>query len=397
MKIFSKHQTDKKVPGPAKKKPRPKRKYKNGLCKFGKFWWVCIKKDGKKIERSTGCTTKEAALLVLASLHDSMACKKLGIQYQGPFDVPTLEEAALEWHKVKEKSVSPRYREQMLEAVRIHMRDWKDLPITEITSEVMEQVIHDYNANNGTKTLKGVEVSVEHSEGGGNRIIRLISALFGWCVRTKKWISERPWDCAECKVQEISRPILWPEQVQEFLSNVEKSTESRIIRLSIFMQIGLGLRESETATANWRWFKRRNAIFEPSITKNRKIRAIPVPAWLNNLLIEEWERQGQPSAGLILPYGGLDQQVYRGFTKNAIASAGKKMGVDGLHPHRLRATFCTAHFEAGTTINTIMIMVGHKHQATTMRYIETRSKDAREAQDEVAVAMGFKSSTKTTT
>ena len=389
MQTSSGNPNDKKGTKTASKKRRPRRKYKNGLCKFGKFWWVCIKRNGKKVERSTGCTTKEAALLVLASLHDSIACKKLGINYQGPFDLPTLEEAALEWHQIKEKKVSERYRQQMLEAVRIHMRDWKDLPITEITSEVMEQVIHDYNTNNGTKTLKGVEISVEHSVGGGNRVIRLVSALYGWCVTSKKWISERPWNCRLDKVQEVSRSIVWPEQVQTFLTKVKESTESNNIRLSIFMQIGLGLRESETATANWRWFKRRNSVFEPSITKNKEKRSIPVPAWLNNILLEEWENQGRPSSGLILPYGSPDRQIYRGFTKNAIASAGNKMGIEGLHPHRLRATFSTAHFEASTTINTLMIMLGHKHQTTTMRYIETRSKDAREAQDRVAVTMGF--------
>ena len=69
--------------------------------------------------------------------------------------------------------------------------------------------------------------------------------------------------------------------------------------------------------------------------------------------------------------------------------AGATLGIEGLHTHRLRATFATAHFEAGITLQQIMLMLGHDKPQTTLRCIETRQKDAVQARDKVAEAMGF--------
>jgi integrase len=155
------------------------------------------------------------------------------------------------------------------------------------------------------------------------------------------------------------------------------------------MQIGLGLRETETATADWKWFERRLKTFSPGLTKSKQSRSIPVPPSLYPLLIEEWERQGKPASGHILKYRDGEKPVYRGFSRNAIASAGRKMGIVGLHPHRLRASWATAHREQGTEIDVIMEMAGHKYESTTRLYIVKRSKDATDAQDRVSKAMGF--------
>lgn len=374
---------------PKKNKNSAKRKYINGLCKFGKYWWVCVKRKGIKIERSTGCTNRQDAEVVLEAIRKKLGFASQGIATLGPFDTPSLEEAAVQWHAVKEGHVSERYREQLLMAVRVHMAKWKHMPLHEITNSVMEEAVHQYSQNPGTKTLKGKTYSVTHSTGGSNRLIRLISALFGWAVKTKKWMSIRPWDISEEAIQEEPRAIVWPEQVQEFLRLVNLSTRSKNIRLSISMQIGLGLRETETSTAEWSWFKQRSRVYTPGKTKNKKTREIPVPGWLYDLLVMHWEDQGKPSGGLILQYKDDSEPIYRGFTKNAISSAGGKLGVIGLHPHRIRATFASAHFESGTTVSTIMNMLGHKHERTTFRYIERRSKDATEAQNRVASLMGF--------
>ncbi len=371
------------------KKGPAKRSYTNGLCKRRGIYWVCVKRNGKKIERSTGCRDIKSARLVREKVWAQLGQAGFGIDAKGPFDYTTLEKAAVEWYQSQEGNVSERYREQMMEAVRIHMKEWKDLPISEITSDVMTTAVNRYRDSTGSKVLKGVQITVTHSKGGSNRLIRLISALYGWMIEPKKWIEVRPWKVKEAKIQQQSRPVVWPEDVKSFLQAVDQSSHSKNIRLSIRMQIGLGLRETETSTADWRWFDRRNACYYPGLTKNDDTREIPVPPWLHKLLMQEWQDQGKPTKGLILKYGDEGEPIYRGFSKNAISAAGTEIGVDGLHPHRMRATFATAHFEAGTTVPTIMKMLGHMHEKTTFRYIERRSKDAREAQDRVAAAMGL--------
>jgi len=67
-----------------------------------------------------------------------------------------------------------------------------------------------------------------------------------------------------------------------------------------------------------------------------------------------------------------------------IRAAAKKVGVVGLHPHRLRATFASTHFEMGTSIGQIQVMMGHESQSTTMGYVVTRPADLAQAQEKFA-------------
>jgi integrase len=236
--------------------------------------------------------------------------------------------------------------------------------------------------------LKGSTFTVEHTIGGANKVFRCLSALYGWAIR-RNYITTKPWKLKEEKVQQEPRNIVWPEQVRPFLAAVDATTHTPNTALSIRLQVALGLRESETSSADWQWLSWRTAHYTPGKTKNRKIRQIPIPVWLLELLQAHWEGLGKPTRGHILKYGDAGDTVYRGFTKNAIRIAGEALGIEGLHPHRLRATFATAHFESGTSLSQIMLMLGHEKPQTTMRYIETRQKDAIEAQSRVAEAMGF--------
>lgn len=370
--------------------PKKPIKYRNYLGKNGKFWWVCISRGGKKIERSTKCTDRSDAEAVRDELIRHLALAKFDLEVPNPLDnqVPTLLKAAKEWASTHSGVVSDRYIVQMVEAVELHFTNYRDVPLDQITTEIMEGARKKYLATQGRKTLHGVEVRVDHTIGGANRLIRLMSSLYGWAVKKRKYLPARPWDLSETKTQETPRAVVWPEQVQEFLRATDAHTNKRVIRMGIRMQIGLGLRESEAGGARWEWLSWRQEDYSPGDTKNRRTRKIPVPHWLLDLLRAEWIRQGRPTKGLILPDEEGDQKA-RGYTKNATREAGEDLGIFGLHPHRLRATFATAHWELGTPLSQIMLMMGHQKPATTLRYIETRAKAAAEAQAKVAAAMGF--------
>jgi integrase len=100
---------------------------------------------------------------------------------------------------------------------------------------------------------------------------------------------------------------------------------------------------------------------------------------------------GEGRHGLIMP-GGADGTHGQSYTKKVISKAGEKLGLVGLHPHALRATFATAHWEAGTTLNQLTAMLGHKDPNTTMGYIRQRPLSAAVAQAKVAAAMNLVSS-----
>ncbi|MBS1729859.1 MAG: tyrosine-type recombinase/integrase [Bacteroidetes bacterium] len=193
----------------------------------------------------------------------------------------------------------------------------------------------------------------------------------------------------------------WPEQVQAFLREVDRGAfawsgqvvereREPHVRLAIRLQIGLGLRETEALGFRWEWLDRRNRVYTPGATKNRKTRIIPVPEWLFLELEQLWETAKRPATGFAML--GEDHRPHRkGFTLRPVKASGAQLRIVNLHPHRLRATFATSHWEAGTALAQIQQMLGHKDPETTMRYIVMRPKETAAAQDKVAAMMGFRS------
>lgn len=364
------------------------RRYKNGLAKVGRYWWICFKRGKQKVELSTGCTNRADAEFVLAEEKRKKGFQRLGIKLPESIKAPQVGDVVREWATCNRGVLSDRYLDQALESLDRHWAPISKDPMNEVTTEKVDKLRASYISGKGFKTLKGHRIEIPHTLGGWNRQVRLLSAVFGWAIRDRKYISSRPWHARERKVQQTGRPVVWPEQVQSYLAAVDSHSRKAVIRLGIRMQLGLGLRESEAGGARWEWLSWRQEEYLPGDTKNRKTRRIPIPAWLLQLLLVEWNRQGCPTHGLVLP-DAKEEQKARGFTKNAIREAGEDIGVPGLHPHRMRATFATTHYEAGTPLSEIQQMMGHEKPATTLRYIEMRQVRAAEAQAKVAAAMGF--------
>ena len=78
-----------------------------------------------------------------------------------------------------------------------------------------------------------------------------------------------------------------------------------------------------------------------------------------------------------------------GFCRKSLAGANEICTTPGISAHRLRGTFATLHSEAGTPIQVIQAMLGHKSAATTMLYLEAHQEKATEQQGRVAEKMGM--------
>ena len=66
------------------------------------------------------------------------------------------------------------------------------------------------------------------------------------------------------------------------------------------------------------------------------------------------------------------------------------MGIQNLHPHVLRASFATGHFEVGTVLSQIQQMMGHASPETTLGYIFQRPVEQAISQERLAEKMGLK-------
>ena len=376
---------------------------RNGLVMYpgGDTWHFCVRWRGKKKMGDTKCSSLVAAK---RWLDDEKKAWALEDHHEREKPTPTLREVWNAWAAVKcPPVVSKTHFRYMKGVVFQHAEPHLDLPITELTTEAMEQLRVRYLTTTGEGFKRGGGHTVRtHSEGGANKVLAMLKALTGWAVEAGR-ITARPFKLDKLKVSLEPKGILWPEDVQPFLEQADsarKGLEDYCPHSATFlrMMIGLGLREGEALNAEWRRIDWRRRVFivarahaSKAKVKDRAIREIPIPEWLLHHLLQLWNHQGKPSKGFLLvqpnghPHG-------EGATGKAVERCAAALEIQGLTPHRLRATFATGHYEVGTHLTQIAQMMGHEDPAITFKhYIVERPKDQAEAQERLAQAMGFRS------
>jgi len=349
---------------------------KDGLYKIEgtRCYRYKFKHQGKVHEGSTGCESFADAKIWLREFRrrDSMA--KVGIKEE---IAPTLELALRDYLTANTGVVTQKYLDQKESRIQAHFAPELKRRINLFDQVVLEAARQRYLegewAGNGyAEKRKG------RSIGGWNHLLRDLKAVFGW-AKDRKLISEIPFTMTTTKNQERVKPVIWPEDAKRFLAQVD-AIGSQDVCTAIRLMLYLGLREDEALGARWEWFSKRAMTYRTGDSKNRKVRVIPVP---KSLLAYVEKHHAREVTGLILP--AADGQSHREqFTDGTIRAAAKKVGVVGLHPHRLRATWASTHFEMGTSIGQIQVMMGHESQSTTMGYVVTRPADLAQAQEKFA-------------
>lgn len=354
-------------------------------------WHYEVRREGVKHAGDTGHPLEKGARLWLARKITQLKDAEVGLV--PPEAWPTLAEALQGWLRVRSGVSSPGHVANVARAVRLHAAPLHATPVDQITPHDLETLRAAYMKGRGQGSGGA---KLPHSEGGANKAIFHLRLVLTWALR-------RPAPALPpLAAQEAVKGILWPEDVQGFLAEAWKggrdhaTTKARLVPHSvtaICLMIGLGLRETEALTARIEWWDRRRGVYIVGRSKSRYLREIPLPDWLTRHLTALLTLQGHPTKGLLLP-AGLDKQGRqvpheRLFTTKPVARCAQALKITGLTPHRLRATFATAHFENGTTLSQIQQMLGHRDPQTTMRYIVQRPKDQAKAQERVAQAMGF--------
>lgn len=344
----------------------------------GRFWLYEYRWKGVKHKGTTGCDREAAARTWLKLFRERQALAGVGLVQRDPVTLHKLHTLWTEECGGHLASTTLAITELRL---RLHLAELVNLPCTEITAELVGRARARY--------LAGADPArhLRRSPGGANKLVATLRDLLGWGVR-RGYLKALPFKLEKLGVQQKVPAIVWPEQVPAFLEAVRKGEKSPDASLSVLLQLVLGLRENEALGARWEWLDLRRGVYQVGRAKNRKVREISCPTPLLAHLMALHEAKGHPTHGLILPAeDGLPRRAQ--YSKKPLTRAAKVLGIIGLTPHRLRATFATTHFEAGTEISQIQQMMGHKHPSTTMGYILMRPKGQAEAQDRVSKLMGL--------
>lgn len=330
----------------------------------GRAWHYRFQVGGIRIQRSTRETVKSRAEKVAEKAHQDAIVRANGGQ-----PVPTLRETSAAWLGVHRPIVSRAHVRSVETFVKLHMYDLADRPISAIGTADVERVRNQY--------------LVTHKPSSANHWLRVLKLLAMWAVK-RGAIPALPWKVQMLKVQRRPRAILPVDAALAWFAAVDQaSTRRPAVGTGVRMMFGLGLRESEAASARWEWIDWERATYTPGVTKGREAEPVPVPAWLLEHLAPM--RSGQ---GLIAPRTN-GAQLPAGFARHAMQVANEACMVRGITPHRLRGSFATLLSESGVPIQTIQKVLRHKHPMTTMGYLEKNLDTAAIAQNRIGDKIGF--------
>jgi integrase/recombinase XerC len=331
---------------------------------------------------STGCRGLVDAQKWLRQYRSKISLEGVGIR-----EAPTLAGLLSEWEKVAAVTNAEQQVKSMRAQVISHLRPLLAIPIDQLTTERVQATLLGY------LQAKGVGPGRQaHTPGGANALLLRLNTLIGWAVRCG-YLSKKPYEVKRFKRQQEPRPVVRAAKAKDFLIALDKIGRSPDRKLGIALMLALGLRESEALGLRWEYLdldhgclvvgRIEDGRFQ---TKGGEARRLPIPTWLLERLRARWAATGEPTDGLVLPgpinpKSKLPDPHSPGYTAPLVRRVGKSIGLPGLSPHRLRASFASALvLEARVPLPQAQKMLGHKHLTTTMRYVE----GAEEHQDALA-------------
>ncbi len=193
-----------------------------------------------------------------------------------------------------------------------------------------------------------------------NQKINRLSVVFDYAVE-RGYISSNPCNhFVRMKSDDINlRRDLKPEEIQALLVVAEGEYRCRWA-----IHVYTGLRATNVAEICWSWIDfNNNTIKVPAEQyKTRKDVTIPLHPKLKHIL-REYRKENDSDP--VFPKKSLN--AIRNMLRNHCKKAG--INTNGVDLHALRHTFASSLLNAGTRIEVISMLLGHKNIETTQKYL----------------------------
>jgi integrase len=343
----------------------------------GSHWLYDFTFKGVRHCASTGHKNLTRARAWLAVYKGQLADSTVGIR---PPCTMTVAELHTAWAKAMTGTLTQGTLDRAALRLRLHLTSIAHLVLPEVTKAKLEDLRTAYLAATST-------AGRPHTPAGANKLVALVTTWLNWAIsREDIELHALPFKIEALGMDETVKPVVWPEQVGPFLAEIRRRQRCADAGDLCQAQITLGVREDEALGARWEWVGWRNHVYTVGNSKTGKAREVPMMKSFEAILRARWTAAGEPAEGLIFP--AEDGEPHRaGYTRKPVARGGRSLKIKGLHPHALRRTFATNHYEIGTPISQIQQMLGHKHQETTELYIVKRPKDQARHQRKAEIAM----------
>lgn len=334
------------------------------VFKKGEVWHYRFQVGGARVQRSTRLRNRRTAEQYAQREYEAAVVRANGGQ-----PVPSLDELIDMWVKVHRPVASAAHIRSVDTFRRLHMYGLGGKAINSITTADVE-------------LARNLHLQ-DHKPASANHWLRILKLLTMWAVK-RGALAGPSWRVSMLKVQKRPRATLALDVARTWFDAVDDAAKrTPAVATAVRMMFGLGLRESECASARWEWVDWQRATYTPGITKGREAEPVPMPSWL----VEHLEPLRQAQGLIVVRENGKEFQS--GFARQVMCKANSSCSLRGITPHRLRGTFATLLSEAGVPVQTIQRVMRHKSHATTMGYLEKNLDLAVKAQSEIGKRAGL--------
>ena len=201
-----------------------------------------------------------------------------------------------------------------------------------------------------------------------NRSLVSLNIFFKWLMEANIVTSNPVKNVKQIKIPKALSPKWLCRQDQSILKSVVLRYGTIRDRAIIFMFLNSGLRESELINLRIRDIKKAGSITYISIIgKNNKYREVPLNRIALKFLNAWLECIPDNQDTIVFPNKYGNKLSERGLYK-IVKKYASMAGLDDVHPHTLRHTFCKNLVDSGVSIERVALLAGHATIEITQIY-----------------------------
>lgn len=318
------------------------------LYKRKKIYWINIRHNGKRIQRSTGTSDKLAAL----ELHDKLKADLWNKSKLGKKSKKLWMDAVVRW--VNESS-----HKRSLKDDQLHLR-WlntflKDTLLDEITVDLIARLTQE-RLNTGVTNATV------------NRMLAVIRAILNKAIHDWEWIDKVP---KVRLLKEDNSRIRWLTHVEA--ATLIRELPEHLKYMAIFT-LATGLRQSNVKSLKWADvdLERAHAWIHPDEAKGRTAIAVP----LNDDAFDVLKECMGKHAIYVFTYKGnsIDNVNTKAWRKALL-----RAGIEKFRWHDLRHTWASWHVQNGTSLQELQHLGAWSSFNMVLRYAHLSSAHLRKA------------------
>ena len=237
-----------------------------------------------------------------------------------------------------------------------------ELSIPKITTQVLRDYISEYQKNSNCS-----KVTVDN-------VRRNLSSFFSW-LEEENYITRNPVRrIHKIKTKSIVRETISDENIELLRDSCSCSRDRAII--DFLYSTGIRIGEMVNLNISDLNFEERECIVYGKGDRERKV-YFDAKAKIH---IKEYlqERTDENPALFVSLYRPYERLGING-VESRLRNIGRKIGLDQIHPHKLRRTFATRAIDKGMPIEQVQKILGHKQIDTTLKYAMVNQNNVKQA------------------